>query len=76
MLLVTQKGDEAALLRGIDLGVNDYISRPIEPCELKARTRTQVKAQAFERSSAGESSTDHGDGCQGFADRTEQPPLF
>jgi len=43
MLLVTQKGDEAALLRGIDLGVNDYISRPIEPCELKARTRTQVK---------------------------------
>lgn len=43
MLLVTQKGDEAALLRGIDLGVNDYISRPIEPSELKARARTQVK---------------------------------
>jgi two-component system cell cycle response regulator len=43
MLLVTQEGDEAALLRGIDLGVNDYVSRPIESSELKARVRTQVK---------------------------------
>ena len=43
MLLVTQEGDDAALLRGIDLGVNDYVSRPIEPSELQARVRTQVK---------------------------------
>ncbi|NKB53563.1 MAG: PleD family two-component system response regulator [Rhizobiaceae bacterium] len=43
MLLVTQEGDEAALLRGIDLGVNDYVSRPVETSELQARVRTQVK---------------------------------
>ncbi|MEP1092886.1 MAG: PleD family two-component system response regulator [Rhizobiaceae bacterium] len=47
MLLVTQEGDEAALLRGIDLGVNDYVSRPIEPSELQARVRTQVKRKRF-----------------------------
>ncbi|MGI9365042.1 MAG: PleD family two-component system response regulator [Rhizobiaceae bacterium] len=43
MLLVTQEGDDAALLRGIDLGVNDYVSRPVDPNELMARVRTQVK---------------------------------
>lgn len=43
MLLVTQEGDDAALLRGIDLGVNDYVARPVEPNELMARVRTQVK---------------------------------
>ena len=43
MLLVTQEGDEAALLRGIDLGANDYVSRPIEASELQARVRIQVK---------------------------------
>ena len=43
ILLMAQEGDDAALIRGIDLGVNDYITRPIEPNELLARARTQVK---------------------------------
>ncbi|MEE9314351.1 MAG: PleD family two-component system response regulator [Rhizobiaceae bacterium] len=43
VLLIAQDGDDAALIRAIDLGVNDYISRPIEPNELLARSRTQVK---------------------------------
>ena len=43
LLLVAQEGDEAALIRAIDLGVNDYINRPVESNELLARTRTQVK---------------------------------
>ncbi len=43
LLLIAQEADEMALIRGIDLGVNDYISRPIEPNELRARARTQVK---------------------------------
>ena len=43
VLLIAQEGDDAALIRGIDLGVNDYISRPVEPNEMLARARTQVK---------------------------------
>ncbi len=43
LLLVAQEGDEAALIRGIDLGVNDYIIRPVEQNELIARSKTQIR---------------------------------
>ena len=43
ILLVAGEGDDAKLIRAIDLGVNDYISRPVEPNELLARVRTQVR---------------------------------
>ena len=43
LLLVAYDGEEPALLRGIDLGVNDYITRPVDSNELMARARTQVK---------------------------------
>ena len=43
ILLVAQDGDDAALMRGIDLGVNDYIKRPVEKNELIARSKTQIK---------------------------------
>ncbi len=43
LLLIAQEGDDASLIRAIDLGVNDYISKPLEPNELKARVRTQVR---------------------------------
>ena len=43
ILLVTGPEDEAKLIRGIDLGVNDYINSPVDAAELKARVRTQVK---------------------------------
>ncbi len=43
LLLVAQEGDEAALIRGIDLGVNDYINRPVEQNELIARSKTQIR---------------------------------
>jgi len=43
LLLVTREGEEQQLIRAIDLGVNDYIQRPVEPNELLARCRTQVR---------------------------------
>ena len=43
ILLVASEGDEAKLIRAVDIGVNDYIMRPVEPNELLARTRTQVR---------------------------------
>lgn len=43
LLLVANEGEEQQLIRAIDLGVNDYISAPVDTNELLARVRTQVK---------------------------------
>ncbi|KIP99234.1 response regulator PleD [Agrobacterium tumefaciens] len=47
LLLVTEQGDEAMIVRGLELGINDYIVRPIDPNELVARTLTQIKRKRF-----------------------------
>jgi GGDEF domain-containing protein len=43
ILMIVEPSDDARLLRGLDMGVNDYVLRPIERHELMARVRTQVK---------------------------------
>ena len=43
IMMIIEPGDDARLLRGLDMGVNDYIVRPVDPNELLARVRTQVK---------------------------------
>ena len=43
VLIIVEPSDDARLLRGLDMGVNDYVLRPIERHELMARVRTQVK---------------------------------
>ncbi len=43
IIIVVQPGDEARLLRGLDMGVNDYLTRPIDRNELVARVRTQIR---------------------------------
>ena len=39
----SQPGDEARLLRALDMGVNDYLMRPVDRNELLARVRTQIR---------------------------------
>jgi two-component system cell cycle response regulator len=43
IIVLAQPGEEARLLRALDMGVNDYVTRPIDRNELLARVRTQVK---------------------------------
>jgi two-component system cell cycle response regulator len=43
VIILVEPGDEARLLRGLDMGVNDYLMRPIDRHELQARVRTQIK---------------------------------
>jgi two-component system, cell cycle response regulator len=43
IVILVEPGDEARLLRGLDMGVNDYLMRPIDRHELLARVRTQIK---------------------------------
>lgn len=47
LLLITEQGDEAMIVRALELGVNDYIVRPLDPNELVARTLTQIKRKRF-----------------------------
>jgi two-component system cell cycle response regulator len=43
IIMMVDPGDEARLLRGLDMGVNDYVLRPIDRNELLARIKTQIK---------------------------------
>ena len=43
IIILVEPGDEARLLRGLDMGVNDYLMRPIDRHELLARVKTQIK---------------------------------
>jgi len=47
IMIVIEPGDDARLLRGLDMGVNDYIDRPVDPNELLARVRTQIKRKRY-----------------------------
>lgn len=43
ILLIGQEGDIPRIAKGLDLGANDYLMRPLDQNELIARTRTQLK---------------------------------
>jgi two-component system cell cycle response regulator len=47
IIILVEPGDNARLLRGMDIGVNDYLMRPIDRHELLARIRTQIKRKRF-----------------------------
>jgi two-component system cell cycle response regulator len=47
IIVLVEPGNEARLLRALDMGVNDYIMRPVDENELLARARTQVKRKRY-----------------------------
>lgn len=47
ILIVTDPGEDARLLRGLEMGINDYLMRPIDKNEMQARVRTQIKRKRF-----------------------------
>jgi two-component system cell cycle response regulator len=47
ILLLADVEDRPRILRGLDLGVNDYILRPIDRNELLARVRTQIRRKRY-----------------------------
>ncbi|MEO6395865.1 MAG: PleD family two-component system response regulator [Devosia sp.] len=47
ILLVAEDADRGRVVRGLDLGVNDFIMRPVERNELAARVRTQIRRQRY-----------------------------
>ncbi|MGR6431217.1 PleD family two-component system response regulator [Rhizobium sp. PAMB 3182] len=47
LLIITEQGDEQMIIRALELGVNDYIVRPVDPNELVARSLTQIRRKRY-----------------------------
>jgi two-component system cell cycle response regulator len=47
ILLIADREDRQKVLRGLELGVNDYLSRPVDRNELLARARTNVRQKRY-----------------------------
>ena len=47
ILVIADLKDRQRVLRGLDLGVNDYLTRPIDRNELLARTRTNIRQKRY-----------------------------
>jgi two-component system cell cycle response regulator len=47
IIIIVESGDEARLLRALDMGINDYVMRPVDRPELLARVKTQIKRKRY-----------------------------
>jgi two-component system cell cycle response regulator len=47
IMIFIEPGEEARLLRGLEMVVNDYLVRPVDKNEMLARVRTQIKRKRF-----------------------------
>jgi two-component system, cell cycle response regulator len=47
ILAIAEPDNDARMMRGLEIGVNDYLMRPIDKNELLARARTQVRRRRY-----------------------------
>jgi two-component system cell cycle response regulator len=47
IILIADEGDEARVMRAFELGVHDYVTRPVDRQELTARIRTQLRRKMY-----------------------------
>lgn len=47
ILTIVRQGDTRKLVRALDIGVNDYLSRPVDRNELTARVATQIRRKRY-----------------------------
>jgi len=47
ILAISDADNNARLVRGLEIGINDYLMRPIDKNELLARVRTQVRKKRY-----------------------------
>jgi two-component system cell cycle response regulator len=48
VLLITDANETQKVFRALDLGVNDYVVRPVDVNELRARVRTQLRRKFYQ----------------------------
>ncbi|MBI3710695.1 MAG: PleD family two-component system response regulator [Proteobacteria bacterium] len=49
ILVLVDDGDYDRLAKGLDIGVNDYLMRPVDRNELLARCRTQIRRRRYQQ---------------------------
>ena len=47
ILCISEAEDGSRLMRGLEIGINDYLIRPVDKNELLARVRTQVRKKRY-----------------------------
>lgn len=47
ILVISEPDQDTGVIRALELGVNDYVRRPIDRHELMARVRTQIKRKRY-----------------------------
>lgn len=47
IILMADEADKPKVVRALDLGINDFIARPIERNELSARVKTQIRRHRY-----------------------------
>lgn len=47
ILAIADGEDQARLTRGLEIGINDYLVRPVDKNELQARVRTQIRKKRY-----------------------------
>ena len=47
ILAITDGEDDTRMNRGLEIGINDYLTRPIDKNELQARVRTQIRKKRY-----------------------------
>ncbi|MBX3580931.1 MAG: PleD family two-component system response regulator [Rhizobiaceae bacterium] len=47
IILLAEMGEDERVVRGLELGINDYLTRPVDRQELTARLRTQVRRKRY-----------------------------
>lgn len=52
-ILLTSKSDKAAVAEGLDVGADDFLAKPVDPGELRARIRAGERVIAMERALRG-----------------------
>lgn len=48
LLLVGESGEKDRILRGFELGANDWLVQPVDPNELRARARNQIRRKFYQ----------------------------
>jgi two-component system cell cycle response regulator len=48
LLLVAEPGEKDRILRGFELGANDWLIQPVDPNELRARARNQIRRKFYQ----------------------------
>ena len=75
ILVIADLEDRTRILRGLELGINDWLSRPVDRNELLARVRTQLRQKRYADSLREKVQQSIELALVRFPDRAQQSPL-